>query len=144
MSEVASDPTRRRIAAWLPALMYMALIWTLSSMPMQVSLASIPFKDKGAHAIEYGTLAFLFSHAIRKTWPATPLWRVLLYAVGLTFVWGFLDEVHQAFVPGRNSDSADLLADTVGATLGSACFGAYQRLRAQVHARRASPSPRQS
>ena len=130
MTEDVSDATRRRILAWLPVVAYMALIWTLSSMPLKISLDAIPFRDKGAHATEYAVLSLLFAHAIRKTWLTTPLWRVLLYAIAATFVWGFLDEVHQAFVPGRNSDATDLLADTIGACIGSGCLGLFERLRA--------------
>jgi VanZ family protein len=138
MSEDEKAAARRRIRfAWLPAVAYMALIWTLSSMPLQLRLESIPFRDKGAHAFEYGVLALLIAHAIRRTWLSTPLWRVLVYAIVATFVWGFLDEVHQAFVPGRNSDAADLLADTIGACVGSACLGVFERVRGGGVARRA-------
>ena len=140
MSDSAQDSKRGSfLRAWWPALAYMALIWTLSSMQLTVSLNSIPFKDKGVHAVEYGALALLLAHAIRRTWLTTPLWRVLLYAVALTFVWGFLDEVHQAFVPGRNADARDLLADTVGAFLGSACLVAFHWLRSSAGTRRTSP-----
>jgi len=33
-------------------------------------------------------------------------------------LWGALDEAHQAWLPGRTMDSADLAADVSGATVG--------------------------
>ena len=130
MSERASSGTARRIAlAWLPAIAYMALIWLLSSGPVSFPLDSVPFKDKGAHVIEYGTLAVLGAYAVLRSWPGLSLLRGLIYAALLTFAWGFLDELHQGFVPGRNSDAFDLLADSIGAVVGVACFAALTRLR---------------
>jgi VanZ family protein len=132
MSERESE--RRRIAiGWLPPAAYMALIWTLSSMPIALPLGSIPFKDKGVHVAEYGVLAALYTHAIHRTWPLQWWLRTLLFAALLTFAWGYLDELHQAFVPGRNSDAMDLLADSIGALAGSACFVAFTRLRRGFH-----------
>jgi VanZ family protein len=38
-------------------------------------------------------------------------------AILLTVIYGFLDEWHQSFVPGRTPDIRDIVADTIGATL---------------------------
>jgi VanZ family protein len=43
--------------------------------------------------------------------------------------WGFLDELHQAFVPSRNADSADLAADAIGAVIGVAIYALIRRMR---------------
>lgn len=129
MNARGESSARRVVLAWLPALMYMALIWLLSSGPVSLPIESLPFKDKGAHVAEYGMLAVLNAHAIRRSWLRFGLLRVLFFAVLLTFAWGYLDEVHQAFVPGRNSDAADLLADTIGACAGAICFAIVLRLR---------------
>ena len=127
------SPWRRVAIGWLPAAAYMGLIWTLSSMPIALPLGSIPFKDKGVHVVEYGVLAALYAYAIYRTWPLQSWLRTLLFAALLTFVWGYLDELHQAFVPGRNSDAMDLLADSIGALAGSAGFIAFARLRRGFH-----------
>ena len=100
----------------------MALIWVMSSLPTVPSLESVPFKDKGVHFVEYGTLAFLLSHAIRGTWPNRSLQFVAFYGVIGTVLWGLLDEIHQAYVPGRNSDPIDVLADTAGASLATLIY----------------------
>jgi VanZ family protein len=37
-------------------------------------------------------------------------------------LWGYLDEVHQAFVPGRTADAWDLFADFLGSIAGAAIY----------------------
>jgi len=127
-----TSPDKRLLAriavAWLPALLYMALIWWLSSMPITLPLPSIPWRDKGAHLLEYGLLSLLNARAVRRTWPALVEWQALLAAAVLTASWGYLDEVHQAFVPGRNATAYDLLADAVGAALGVVAYGVVTRI----------------
>lgn len=106
--------------AWAPAVLYMALIWALSSTPLaNVSLAGVPFGDKGAHFVEYGVLGFLVAHAAFRTWPRHHPFRTAALAVLITVLWAFLDEIHQAFVPGRASEALDLLADSAGALTGA-------------------------
>jgi VanZ family protein len=121
--------TRRIVLAWLPAAAYMGFIWFLSSQPLTLPPAPIPFRDKIAHLIEYGILGALAVRAIVGSWPAIGLRRALLWGIVVTVSWGFLDELHQAFVPLRNADSLDLLADAIGALLGSACYAAFRRKR---------------
>lgn len=112
---------RLRVAlAWLPALLYMALIWTISSLSLpDVSVSRFPLGDKGVHFVEYGVLAFLLTHAVFRTWPRHHPWRTASLAVLITVMWGFVDEIHQGFVPGRSSEGLDLVADSVGAIAGA-------------------------
>lgn len=107
---------RRILFAWAPAAAYMALIWTVSSIETPTFPVSMfPFRDKGVHTIEYAVLAVLVAHACVRTFEGFPRWRVAVAAVLLTVLWGLLDELHQAFVPGRSADVLDLVADTLGA-----------------------------
>lgn len=109
------------VLAWLPAAAYMLLIWVLSSFALpSFPTSSFPFRDKGVHVVEYGALGFLLTHACLRTFPTHPALRVALVAFMLTWSWGFFDEIHQAFVPGRSSDVLDLGADAIGALLGTA------------------------
>ncbi|GAB5541240.1 MAG: VanZ family protein [Sandaracinaceae bacterium] len=106
--------------AWAPALFYMGLIWVLSSMELTaLPIEDFPLRDKGVHMLEYGVLGFLVAHAARRTWPGRAPWRTFSVAVWITVLWGLLDEVHQAFVPGRSSEALDLVADTLGALTGA-------------------------
>lgn len=116
----------KRWIAWVPAVLYMALIWTLSSMSRPpVDISGIAFKDKGAHFIAYGVLAILYLIALLRTldprWRAHP-WKVVGIAIALSMLWGGLDELHQAFVPNRSPEWADLAADTLGATVAAFLF----------------------
>lgn len=116
-----STETRRLVVAWAPAALYMAVIWIVSSIEQPaLPIHLFPFRDKGVHAIEYAVLAFLLAHACLRTWEDLPRARVAFVAVMLTVLWGFLDELHQAFVPGRSADLIDLFADTLGAAAGVA------------------------
>ena len=63
--------------------------------------------DKTVHFLFFGTIAFFLWIATAKRWPLA-IW-ILVAVVGA------LDETHQAFVPGRNSDFRDWLADGFGA-----------------------------
>lgn len=121
----------RTIAAWAPAVFYMALIWTLSSFSFDAPIEHVPLRDKGVHFVEYGVLGFLLAHACLATWPRHHVLRTAALAVLITVLWGWLDEIHQAFVPGRSCDALDLVADTAGALVGAAARTAVQRLRAR-------------
>ena len=119
------------LIAWLPAIAYMMLIWVMSSLSHVPSLEAVPFHDKGVHFLEYGTLAALLAHAFRGTRPLDRPFVTFLIAVASATFFGMTDEMHQAFVPGRNSDVHDLMADALGATVAAAlyCFALLRLLR---------------
>lgn len=114
--------TRTQILlAWLPAALYMALIWAVSSIALpDLPIESVPLRDKGVHFLEYGALGLLVAHATLRTWPHRSAARTLPLAVLITVAWGVLDEIHQGFVPGRSAELLDLVADTLGAMAGAA------------------------
>ena len=92
----------------------MAIVFYGSSIS---ELPPIPggFSDKTAHACEYAGLGFLIARALAaERWPTFGLWTALA-AVALSAAYGLSDETHQLFVPNRESDVGDLLADVVGA-----------------------------
>ena len=101
--------------AWLPVILYTLLIWWLSSQALQFDLMEeVPLRDKGVHFVEYGAMGFFMAHAIATTWPGRGLAGIVV-SVLMTVALGLLDELHQAFVPGRSSDVLDLVADGAGA-----------------------------
>jgi len=107
--------------AWLPAATYMGVIWTLSSLSLaDFSVSRVPFGDKGVHFVEYCMLGLLVAHAALRTWPRHHPLRTATLALFLTALFGFVDEVHQAVVPGRESEALDLVADAASAALGVA------------------------
>lgn len=121
--------------AWAPALFYMGLIWTVSSLSFDGPIRPPPIHDKLVHFIEYGILGLLLAHACFRTWPRHHPLRTATLAVVATVLWGWLDEIHQAFVPGRSAEALDLVADSAGAIAGAAARAALARLS------RTLPSP---
>ena len=126
------SPSTRRIWAWGPALAYMLLIWALSSISTQLHFEFVPFQDKGVHFLEYGMLAALLAHAMRNTWPAWRSLSVFALAVVITVLWGLIDEIHQAYVPGRSSDVRDVLADALGGMAGACLYAIASRDQARA------------
>ena len=132
----AQTPSRVQVMwAWLPAAVYMLLIWVASSIETPLSLEDVPFQDKGVHFIEYGILGLLISHALVGTYPRVSAPRRAVLAFLGTILWGMLDEIHQAYVPGRNADIVDVWADGLGAIMGTLVFFAYRGIRHGLSAR---------
>jgi VanZ family protein len=130
----------RRLLPWLPAIAYMALIWGLSSQSQAIPLPDLPCQDKGAHFIEYAVLGALFAYATVRTWPRLNALAAHSTAVLLATGWGYIDELHQAFVPGRNSDARDWIADTLGAMAGVTIAALLDRVVRKLQAARAARS----
>jgi hypothetical protein len=128
----------KRYWPWAPSVAYMALIAFLSSRPFDglgfgfdlgFNLADFPWQDKGLHFVEFGVLAIFNAFAFSRTLRSPGALRVAVYAIALTTTWGYLDEVHQAFVPGRTADAYDLLADFIGAIGGTTVFSIVRLAR---------------
>jgi VanZ family protein len=105
---------------WGPVCAYAGGIFYLSSLshPEDHLLFVSRFSDKVLHAAEYAVLGALCFRALYGT--VSVSWRqwATLLAIVLASVYGISDEVHQSFVPFRNSHVLDWVADTVGAALG--------------------------
>ncbi len=115
----------RTLALWGPVVAYMALIFYLSS------LSSLPVplpptvSDKQAHSFGYLWLGLLMLRAVaRGRWQGVS-WRTAVVAILLATAYGVSDEFHQSFVPGRDADVHDVMADAAGATVGAALVWAW-------------------
>lgn len=106
-----------RLTRWLVLIAYAALIYYLSSQSHPLGNIRMPFVgfDKLVHAGIYALFAGLCAWAL-EAWPAVKL-EILLIALILTTLYGISDEWHQSFVPGREADPMDVLADFTGALL---------------------------
>jgi len=112
---------------WFAALVYMAGIFVLSSIPgEELPLPQFPLSDKLAHFITYGLLGILIAfrsgltNALRGRTAAirSPLTKGGWIAPAIGIVYAALDEFHQSFVPNRTLSIADFAVDVVALVLG--------------------------
>ena len=102
-----------RLSLWGPVAACMGAIFYLSAQP-DVSLPT-GVDDKTAHYVGYMTLGLLVVRALARGLPARITRAVAVVALAVTIGYGATDEWHQSFVPGRSSELADLVADSLGA-----------------------------
>lgn len=107
---------------WGPVCGYAGLIFFLSSQshPEETLPTFVMFfSDKVLHFVEYSVLGGLWYRAIR--WGTTDTWsrQAVPIAIVLTSLYGASDEIHQSFVPFRESSGYDWIADTIGAVFGT-------------------------
>jgi VanZ family protein len=107
---------------WLPVLAYAALIYYGSAqshpeeeLPSFFSL----FSDKVLHATEYAVLGALCFRAFRWGTRMVGGQQAFVLAVVTASLYGVSDELHQLFVPFRESSWQDWAADTIGASIGA-------------------------
>lgn len=121
--EGASSPWAWTVIYWGPVVVYAGLIFYLSAqshpdedLPSFLDI----FSDKVLHAAEYAGLGGLCYRAFRWGPPGSVAPRAFLWAIVAASLYGVADEVHQLFVPFRESSWQDWAADTVGAAGGAA------------------------
>jgi len=144
----------KKYAAWLPAVLWMGVIFWMSAAPGDVSgeqsglvvdailalwrfisggaqlsakaLDTLSFLvRKAAHMTEYAILALLYRYALVKSGVSRPGAKALLLAA----LYACADELHQAFVPDRGPSPIDMMIDTAGAFLGLLFGRMASRLR---------------
>jgi VanZ family protein len=110
MSSPALAVRRSVLAAWLPVLVWAAVIFAFSSVPsFSTELGAWDtILRKLAHLAEYAILGALLCRALRR--PRLAVAVATLYAVS--------DEVHQTFVEGRVGAPLDVGIDAIGALIG--------------------------
>ena len=109
----------RIVLLWGPVAGYCLVIYLLSSAS---HLPDLPrgVSDKAAHILLYSGLGFLLARAVAGgLGRPVPGWMMLV-AVAASMIYGLSDEMHQLFVPRREFDLLDLVADGVGAAAGAA------------------------
>ncbi len=105
------------------SLIYMALIFYLSSYPLEMRLFPFHFRDKLIHAVMYGVLASLVYLTLEGM--NVPGRYVLTLAFTISFLYGVSNEIYQHFIPWRRAEILDVVANGVGAF----CFLMVFRLK---------------
>lgn len=104
------------IIYWFFTIGYMALIFYSSSVKGDALPDLSQGIDKIIHAGAYAILAFLFYISFRKSGVKK---YIFLLSFAFAAICGISDEIHQFYVPGRYASSGDILANAIGAFLGS-------------------------
>lgn len=117
--------TRARLLRWLPALIWMALIFYTSSQS-SLPIDGYPQHDelhRLGHAIAYSTLAVLVRVAVAG-------WRApARLALAISVLYAVSDEIHQIFVPGRTGSPRDVAFDAVWSAVALLALAWWQRRR---------------
>jgi hypothetical protein len=115
---------------WIALVLYSGLIFYVSSRPApHYPDMGLSHPDKLAHFGAYGVWGGLCAWALRRTRPTLGTAATVLVAVCAGALYGLSDEVHQSFVPSRDADAMDLLADSAGALAGALCVALLCRVR---------------
>jgi len=94
-------------------LIWCSMIFLLSHQPSLPLPPLFWHADKLMHGSAYACMGIL---AWRTMHHAPLAMRIrLLYALTFCTLYGISDEWHQSFIPGRDSDAFDWLADSIGA-----------------------------
>jgi VanZ family protein len=107
------------IISWVLTLAQASAIFYVSSLS-SVGLPMFWQSDKVFHAIAYAALAFLFSWSLSRY--ITSWKRIIIFSFIASTLYGMSDEFHQLFVPNRQSDFFDLVADAFGSLAGTVLF----------------------
>ncbi|GHU73138.1 hypothetical protein FACS189450_12340 [Spirochaetia bacterium] len=102
-----------------PAVLVVAGIWFLSSQSTLPQPKGILGFDKFQHLLAYFVLACAAGLWFpRQKWLRSGA-AILLLIAAISSAYGIIDEIHQSFIPGRDCNVWDWLADTIGAFLGA-------------------------
>jgi VanZ family protein len=114
----------RALALWGPLGAYALAIFLVSgqSAPVGADVAG----DKLLHGLAYAVFAALAYRALHGG-ARRFRWLGVVATLGVTAAYGAMDEVHQAFVPGRQPSAADWVADMIGGGVGTVLMVLYAR-----------------
>jgi len=99
---------------WLPLVLYCLAIFIQSSFKTPGQVPDLPMIDKILHFVAYAIMGILFFRAYRTLPIGNRQLLLVLLSILSAGLYGISDEIHQHFVPFRNADSMDVLADFLG------------------------------
>jgi VanZ family protein len=112
---------------WLPVVVYVTVIFAVSSIANLSPPVRWSNADKLAHLSEYTALGFLLARAYDGTGVMSSRLANVLLAMITGMVTGTLDELWQVHVPGRVSSHMDFLADAAGILIGQLLYSLWAR-----------------
>jgi len=109
---------KKLINLWLPPLVWAGVIFAFSSMsftPVNQFYWHDFVVKKSAHIVEYAILTALLYRGFRVSGFTKK--RAAGISIVMAILYGFSDEFHQSFTPGREPKVRDVLFDTIGSVL---------------------------
>ncbi|MEW6088136.1 MAG: VanZ family protein [bacterium] len=103
-------------------LLYLSLIFYISSLSQPVKLPPFPGFDKIIHFFEFGLAGYLVYNSIDNIKKNRDLFSIVF-----SVIYGGLDEIHQYFVPGRTCSWTDFFADSMGIVFTVLMFGSLKK-----------------
>ena len=112
----------------MPIFIWALVIFLFSSLTKlpQVNKTGIPL-DKIIHLIEYFLLGFLLARGSFYISNRFIKEKYLIFSISVAVFVGFLDEFYQFFVPGRDSNFLDFIADVIGAVTAVLIFNKFYK-----------------
>jgi VanZ family protein len=118
MTRPINSKFRILLIRWLPLIIYCLAIYIQSGLPGPEQIPDVRFLDKFMHFGAYALLGVLFFSAY-ETLPLAKFKNLLiLISIGSATLYGISDEIHQFFVPSRQADIMDVIANTIGSICG--------------------------
>ncbi len=128
MATLTHRSSQSAVWSWFPALVYLILLHVLSahngngnssSIHMEWSLNALlslmPRNfDSLAHFSEFSLLAILLWWPLRRSAPHWPELKVAKWVFYFGVLNSIVDEIHQAFIPGRSASVGDAVMDILG------------------------------
>jgi len=109
---------RNFFICWLPLIICCLAIYIQSDYPSSEKIPTFTFSDKILHFGAYGLLGILFFRAYETLPFKANKTLLILLSIGSATLFGISDEIHQYFVPFRNADIMDVVANTLGSISG--------------------------
>ena len=105
--------------SWAITIIISIIIFYISSLTFE----STPSGGFGINTILYHILAFFFLSLFLSISIIKGKNKALIFlAANIAIIYAFSDEIHQLFVPGRNSSLLDVLFDSIGILLASMLY----------------------
>ena len=109
---------RKIYLVYVPLIIYWIMLFAATSLPA-ASMPSVAVSDKIKHFSAFFGLSVLLSLTLLYQDKILLFKKYFLVAaLIICSLYGFVDEIHQSFVPGRNSEFLDWVADSLGAAAG--------------------------
>jgi VanZ family protein len=103
---------------YTPLILYWIILLIATSLPAP-DLPDVWGSDKLKHFLAYAVLALLLNLALLvQDKHSLSSKKAAFLTLGICFLYGLFDEIHQMFIPGRSAEGLDLAADITGALTG--------------------------